>query len=470
MQTPSLVLFRKDLRVYDNPALSAAICAGPIIALYVFDDDIFFNNRQKLWAYYSIQCLKANLEKIGGELIVDKGNTKQIVLELSRKYKIGKVFCNTFWDQKNYDDDLIAFFEQSNIEVQRYNASLLLIEEENIKTQASGYYKTFTSYRNKCLEYVKNKTLPNNLDKAYFHNAEGENKNITLEDLGLEKPQKKLNAGEDNAQQILEEFTSKNLAQYHIKRHYLDQVYTSNLSINIHFGEISVFQIWQRVKDIALISQDAVLQEGARTFLDQILWREFAYYILQYYPDFPNKNLDANYESFPWLEDEEGFERWKNANTGYNIVDAGMTQLREEGVMPNRMRMIVASFLTKHLLIDWKKGAKWFLENLFDADIANNTLGWQWVAGSYPASNTILRIFNPILQQQRFDPDYIYVKNWIDDVKLEKPKVNSKVSLQQAFSFISDFGLENVNQPIVNHQFAVKRAKDTIINFLKTRK
>jgi deoxyribodipyrimidine photo-lyase len=468
MQPLSLVLFRKDLRVYDNPALYKAACCGPIIPLYIFDNDIFLNNRQKLWAYHSIVCLKDSLAKLGGNLIVKHGNTRQIILDIARKYKIGKIFYNILWDQKSYDDELVTFLEQHNIEVERYNSSLLFIEErKNIKTKEGGYYKVFTSYRNKCLEYAHIRPTYDLFDKLCFQNLEEEQQCITLEDLGLSNQQVHLNVGEANAQSTLECFIETNLGQYNLKRNYLDQLYTSNLSVNILFGEISVFQIWNRLKNIASISIDTCVQEAIYAFLDQILWREFAHYILYHYPGFENKNLDIRYERFPWLDDENAFEHWKAGTTGYKIVDAGMVQLKTEGFMPNRVRMIVASFLTKHLLIDWKKGAKWFLDNLFDADIANNTLGWQWVSGSYPASNTILRIFNPILQQQKFDPDYVYIKKWLGDVKQKEPKLPKKSSLQQVF--INDFEENCVDGKIIDHQFAVRRAKETIITFLKNK-
>lgn len=448
-----LFVFRKDLRINCNFALSNAAKIGKVILLYVLDDKLFLNDRQKLWACCSVKKLSENLvSKYNVKMICKVGNACNEIVKIVKNHNISEVFFNTLWDMQEYDNNLKKNLENADIKYNFYNSSLLLIENNSIKNTTNNFYKTFFSYRKKALEYtnhlaeIEEENYSVDTFISISNEEEGNASNILsaeLERLSNNFSIDESVIGESSAKNLFEEFTKNNLNSYKDKRGDLDKVYTSMLSTNLHFGEISILSIWYDIQSI--ITKNTYVNTGdniesVSAFADQLLWREFGYYVLNYFPEFPNKDMNEGYEYFPWQYNEEYLELWKKGQTGYDIVDAAMYQLNEKGWISNRARMIVASFLTKHLLMDWRHGAKYFLDNLLDADLANNSLGWQWVAGSYPASNTNFRIFNPDLQQERFDPNKTYVDKWL---KNRDPIVR-----------------------IVNHKEVVAKAKDVIYHFL----
>jgi deoxyribodipyrimidine photo-lyase len=223
--------------------------------------------------------------------------------------------------------------------------------------------------------------------------------------------------GENGAKKRLREFLRDCLASYTEDRHRVDEVGTSMLSPHLHFGEIAPRRIWHEVQDTILQGGSKKTGDGARTFLSEIGWREYAHHLLFHFPQTPESPLKKQFASFPWKRNSNLLSAWQQGRTGYPIVDAAVRHLWATGWMPNRARMIVASFLTKDLLIPWQEGAKWFWDTLVDADLANNTLGWQWTAGCGADAAPFFRIFNPVTQGEKFDPKGKYVRDWVPELE-----------------------------------------------------
>jgi deoxyribodipyrimidine photo-lyase len=222
--------------------------------------------------------------------------------------------------------------------------------------------------------------------------------------------------GESSAIELLNIFITDALPDYADGRDRTDKPFTSRLSAHLHFGEISPHQIWHATRS-AMARAGGALDRSGEKFLKEILWREFSYHLLHHFPHFPEQPFRPEFADFPWVEDDKALQRWQNGKTGYPIVDAGMRELWHTGIMHNRVRMVVASFLIKDLLIPWQQGERWFWDTLVDADIAANSASWQWVAGCGADASPYYRVFNPVLQGQKFDPQGDYVKKWVPELK-----------------------------------------------------
>jgi deoxyribodipyrimidine photo-lyase len=250
------------------------------------------------------------------------------------------------------------------------------------------------------------------------------------------------------------------MASYPDDRDRPDVEGTSALSPHLHFGEISPRQIWHEVRACARSTRRSGVIEGADAFLRQLVWREFAYHILYHFPETPEQPLRAKFAAFPWRDDPDALRAWQRGRTGYPLVDAGMRQLWATGWMHNRVRMVVASFLVKHLLLPWQAGARWFWDTLVDADLANNTLGWQWVAGCGADAAPYFRIFNPVTQGKRYDPDGTYVRQWIPELsRLPTKWIHEPWAAPEKVLSESRADLRGTYpEPIVEHTFARQRA------------
>ncbi|NND65941.1 MAG: deoxyribodipyrimidine photo-lyase, partial [Gammaproteobacteria bacterium] len=263
--------------------------------------------------------------------------------------------------------------------------------------------------------------------------------------------------GEQSAHQRLQQFVNESMADYKEGRDRPDKSLTSRLSPYLHFGEITPRQIWHVVQPYL---DRADHEAGARCFLSEIGWREFSYHLLFHFSDFPEQPFRKNFLSFPWVKNDEALERWQLGQTGYPMVDAGMRELWHTGWMHNRIRMIAASFLVKHLLIHWQAGETWFWDTLVDADLASNSASWQWVAGCGADAAPYFRIFNPITQGQKFDPDGAYVKQWIPEIAQLSTKY-IHAPWQAPAQELKDAGVklgDNYPEPIVDHSEARQRA------------
>ncbi|HJK87816.1 MAG: DNA photolyase family protein [Candidatus Megaira endosymbiont of Mesostigma viride] len=412
--------FRCDLRTHDNPALYNAAKEGLVLPIYILNGDSLSERpigcASKVWLHHSLVDLN---KKLANNLIVRKGNPIDILAELVNFHKIDNIYWNRCYEpwQVDRDKKIKKIFEDKNIKVKSYNASLLW-EPWNILKNDGTPYKVFTPfYRKGCLGNDEPRIpLPKPEGISYVKN----NNSTNIRDLKLlpeiqwnKKFDKYWNIGEDAACKRLDDFLESGLKGYKEGRNFPYKDNTSCLSPYLHFGEISPNYIWHKV-----ISQEnkGYIQDIDH-FCSELGWREFSYYLLYHFPYLPKQNLNRNFDIFPWREDKIILKLWQKGETGVPIVDAGMRQLWEMGYMHNRMRMIVGSFLVKNLLLHWKYGEKWFWDCLVDADLANNSASWQWIAGCGADAAPYFRIFNPVTQGQKFDPEGSYTRKFVPELK-----------------------------------------------------
>lgn len=417
----ALVWFRQDLRLNDNPAFARACNENEIvIPLYVYDDEtMVIGSAQKWWLHHSLQALEKALADRHLFLALHKGCAFTIITQLIETLHIDKVYWNRCYEPLmiKRDTQLKQTLKTRGIEVMSSNASLLN-EPWTITNQSGGFFKVFTPYWRHCLQRL-NVASPVSITNVP-RGIKAPTQSITDWHLLPTKPnwassfEGYWQPGELGAQQKLMDFIHDHLTGYKELRNIPDMDVTSKLSPHLHFGEISPWQIVRELEQHKL--NPACDLPSVECFLSEVGWREFSYYLLYHVPTLPEHNYKAEFNAFPWKSNPVYLQAWQKGQTGYPIVDAGMRELWHTGFMHNRVRMIVASFLTKHLLIDWRAGAEWFLDTLLDADLASNSASWQWVAGSGADAAPYYRIFNPILQGEKFDPDGLYIRRWVPEL------------------------------------------------------
>ena len=466
MQTPLVYWFRQDLRINDNVTLNAAAKTGcPIIFVYILDESKTNNwsigAASLWWLHHSLVKLSASLKILNAKLILRKGIVIDELDKIIKETNANALYFTRLYEPYNskIENEINKHFSD-NIEVKRFKG-YLLYEPEEIRTGKGEPYKVFTPFYRSCLN-TKTPSTPINPPKSIVSYKK---KLISdcLNDwkLSPKKPNwaKSFNEcwvpGEAGAHASLKDFINHASSKYPVLRNRPDVIGTSRLSPHIHFGEISPRQIWTAMKN----SNDNI-ENSREAYLRQLLWRDFAYHLLVHWPDFPDKPFRKEFEKFPWKKNNKSLQAWQQGKTGYPIVDAGMRELWKTGWMHNRVRMIVASFLIKDLLIPWQQGEKWFWDTLVDASLANNAAGWQWVAGSGADASPYFRIFNPVLQGEKFDPTGDYVREWLPELKLlpkkyiHSPWLAPKDILTAAKV---EIGIDYPN-PIVKHKFARDRA------------
>jgi deoxyribodipyrimidine photo-lyase len=417
--TIALVWFRRDLRLEDNPAfIKACNDHEYVIPIYILDESTdILGEAQKWWLHNSLESLSKSLKKQGLDLILKKGDPLEIILKIIDNHSIDSIFWNRCYEPLSIkrDINIKSIISANGILVKTINASLLT-EPSEIKTQKGDYFKVYTYFWKECLKKIK---CPEELKIASYPkmiHIESDNLNDWKllpknPNWALEFP-KYWNPGEKGAKEKFQYFITNFIQNYKDGRNILSEDLTSRLSPHIHFGEISIWTIWRNAMEAKLDNNSNI-----DIFLSQIGWREFSYHLLYHVPDTSNQNFKKEFDNFPWSQDEKTLILWKKGMTGFPIIDAGMRELWHSGYMNNRVRMIVASFLTKNLLIDWRLGAQHFLETLLDADLAINSMNWQWVAGSGVDAAPYFRIFNPVIQSKKFDPEGIYIKKWVPELK-----------------------------------------------------
>lgn len=467
----SIVWFRQDLRLEDNPALTAAVKrGGPIIPVYVWapeeEEDWAPGAASRYWLHHSLKSLEASFEKAGSRLIVRRGNSLEELESVARSVNAGALFWNRRYEPAitERDETIKRTFQERGLEVKSFNGSLL-VEPWEVTTKQGSPYKVFTPFWKACLEQIDPadplpvpKTIPA---------PESWPKYLRIETLELEPKidwaegiRNTRSFGEDAAHERFEAFLDEWLSDYAEGRDRPDRDGTSMLSPHLHFGEIGPRQVWHAVQAAASGHNSPGARRGAEKFLSELAWREFSHNLLHNFPHLPHAPMQEKFADFPWADDEEALEAWQRGQTGYPIVDAGMRQLWETGWMHNRVRMIVASLLTKDLLISWKHGARWFWDTLVDADLANNTQGWQWTAGCGADAAPYFRIFNPVSQGERYDPKGDYVRRWVPelaempDTWIHKPWEAPKELLAEAGVKLD----ETYPLPIIDHSKARERA------------
>ena len=422
---PAIVWFREDLRLSDNPALHAAVSSGrPLVLLYILDEQTKglrpLGGASKWWLDKSLRALAADIKQAGAQLTLRSGQSADVLDTVIEETGAETIFWNRRYDQPERDLDaaIKEDLTQRGLDVSSHNARLLN-EPWQVETNAGGYYKVFTPYwraaRNNFVArdtYGRHKTL-----SGPKHESE------SLDDWGLHPSNPDWSTGfddwtpgEDGAIARLTDFLDGPINGYKEDRNRPDlDMSTSGLSPHLRFGEIGPLQIWRAVH--AGMEAGTIPEKDGHTFLSEIGWREFSHTLLFYNPALASENYNDSFEFMPWRKDKNAFDAWTKGQTGYPMVDAGMRQLWQTGWMHNRVRMIVASFLTKHLLLPWQDGEAWFWDTLVDADPANNAASWQWTAGSGADAAPYFRVFNPISQGSKFDETGDYVRRFCPELK-----------------------------------------------------
>lgn len=464
---PVLVWFRKDLRLQDNPSLHAALTAKKeIIPVFIWDEEEGGQwspgAASRWWLHYALESLGREIEKLGGNLILAKGKAVDLIPKIAQAHHADKVLYGRAYDppglatQEKVEESL----DLAGIDTESFNASLLQ-EPWETKNGSGNPFQVFTPYWRKSRPIIYREPAKYSPPKLLFYKSPIPKH--SLDDLGLLPDHSWHNKLADHwvvtesaAHEQLERTVNEVTHSYATRRNHPSVDGTSRLSPYLAWGLISPRQICHGV-----LQADAEgSQRGENKFLVEIGWREFSYHLLYHFPSIPDQPLRPKYAAFPWLQDRENLKRWQFGNTGYPMVDAGMRQLYETGWMHNRVRMVVASFLVKHLLISWTEGARWFWDTLVDADLASNTQGWQWAAGCGADAAPYFRIFNPITQGEKFDTRGIYAKRWIPSLdKLPSKWVFRPWEASAAMR--EDTGVDlggNYPEPCVDHSAGRARA------------
>ena len=470
---PILLWFRQDLRLVDHRALAAALAAGrSIIPVYILDDVTpgawRMGGASRWWLHKSLAALGRDLESLGSRLVLRQGACVEVLEALAAETGAEVVYatrCYEPWARK-LEEDVAARLESRGRTFRRF-AGGLLFEPEVPTTKAGDPFKVFTPFYKACLALDPPKPpLPRPTEK--LPEPEGWPAGDDLDDWALlpTKPdwaggfRVTWEPGETGALARLERFLDEAMAGYCDKRDLPAAEGTSRLSPHLHFGEISPHCCWHAVEERLAAAVDGRGERGGRSFLRELVWREFSYHLLFHWPDLPEVAFRPEFEKFPWDEDEAALKAWQRGKTGYPIVDAGMSELWQTGWMHNRVRMIVASFLIKDLMIPWQVGEKWFWDTLVDADLANNAASWQWVAGSGADAAPYFRVFNPILQGKKFDLKGAYVRRYVPELaRLADEYLHAPWEAPQAS--LAAAGIElgrTYPMPIVDHGKARTRA------------
>ena len=464
-QGPAVVLFRSDLRVADNGALSAACDSGrQILPLFIFDDACSarpVGAARRWWTYYSLCRLQERLLELGARLIVRRGSTRAVLAEVLERSRATAVFWNTRYDPSGMalDTWLKADLSQQGIAVHSFDGALLH-EPWRLLNQSGMPYRVYTPFW-KALSssfYDQDPIDP----PAAINGWRGELASLELDDLPLlpvganwaKAFGERWSPGEAGAHCRLADFIRDELDRYNDQRDIPDAEATSRLSPHLAHGEITPRQI------IAALAARPRAGKSREKFRKELAWREFSYHLLFFNPDLHSKNFRPGFDAFPWRDDPKGLKAWQRGLTGYPIVDAGMRELWNTAWMHNRVRMIAASFLVKHLLVDWRRGEQWFWDTLVDADCANNPASWQWVAGSGADAAPYFRIFNPVLQGEKFDPQGSYVRRYVPELaRLPDQYIHKPWEAPQQVLDAASVRLgETYPLPIVDHARARARA------------
>ncbi|MBD2747933.1 deoxyribodipyrimidine photo-lyase [Microvirga sp. BT688] len=473
-QRPVLVWFRDDHRLSDNPALSAAAATGSqVLCFYVLDDASQgirpLGGAARWWLHGSLKALGEALERAGGSsLLILRGPAPTLVENLVRETGASAIYWNRRYGAAEIAVDSAIKKRLSDAGTKVHSRSGRLLHEPwEITNQAGKPFQVFTPY----LRAVNARSIkpalpaprslagcvwaPPILDQA-----------VPLKELGLEPSgpdwaggfRQEWQQGEPAAQAKLSRFIETGLQGYAEGRDRPSQAGTSRLSPHLRFGEISPRQVWHAV--LHAVADEPGLERDADKFLSEIAWRDFTHQLLHFHPHLPDRPHSSRFDNFPWIEDGPSLKAWQRGRTGYPIVDAGMRQLWRTGWMHNRVRMITASFLVKHLLADWRQGEAWFWDTLVDADPANNAFSWQWIAGSGPDSAPFHRIFNPVTQGEKFDPAGDYIRAYVPELSrlppafIHKPWEAPAAVLREAGVALG----ETYPEPIIPHGPARERA------------
>jgi deoxyribodipyrimidine photo-lyase len=473
---PVIIWFRNDLRIADNPALALAAETGaPALCVYVEAPEAAagrpLGGAAKWWLAGSLRELERRLAEIGGRLDVVRGDPAILIPEIARASGASLVVWNRRYSsaEQKLDAGVKASLAQAGVEA-RSSSGHLLHEPWTIATKAGGPVKVFSAFWRAAQAIggpARANAAPTRLESAPFPALAGVEP-VAVDALGLEPAdpdwaggmRAEWTRGETGAIARLHRFLDGGVAGYAAARDRPALPGTSRLSPHLRFGEISIRQCWITTEQARERGVPGASEADFEVFLKELGWREFSYHLLHHNPELATVNYTSRFDGFPWREDAAELHAWRKGRTGYPIVDAGMRQLWETGWMHNRVRMIVASFLVKHLVIDWRRGEEWFWDTLVDADPANNAASWQWVAGTGADAAPYFRIFNPMLQGEKFDPDGAYVRTWLPELaRLPARYVHQPWTAPAGVLAASGVALgRNYPYPLVKHEAARARA------------
>lgn len=415
---PVLVWFRRDLRLEDNPAFHhAAAAGGPVIPCFVWapEEEAPWEPgaASRWWLHHSLAALADALEARGLKLVIRRGPTRKALLKLAEETGAGAIHWNRLYEPGLVERDtgIKQALNKAGLDAHSF-AAHLLHEPWTVLNQQDKPYQVFTPFH-RAVQELGDPDAPLPAPKAPVAPAAWP-ASESLASLELlpripwdEGFHRVWTPGENAAREALDDFAGSRAAAYKDRRDFPAEPATSRLSPALHFGEISPRRIWAVCRKV----------RGAEPYLRQLVWREFAHHLLHHFPHTAEQPLRPEFRHFPWRDDAKDLRAWTRGRTGYPLVDAGMRELWATGWMHNRVRMVVASFLVKDLRLSWTEGARWFWDTLVDADLANNTLGWQWAAGCGADAAPYFRVFNPDLQAAKFDPDGDYIRRWIPGLK-----------------------------------------------------
>ncbi|MDQ0316326.1 cryptochrome/photolyase family protein [Amorphus orientalis] len=467
-----IVWFRDDLRLSDNPALAEAVGTDcPVLPVFIQETRPKtlrpLGGAAKWWLHGSLKKLGRDLEKAGSRLVLLDGDPSELLPRLADEAEAQAVYWNRRYHPKACAADarLKSALKEQGLDVQSFNGSLL-VEPWDVQTGEGSFYRVYSPFARAARQILDPGSplpAPKKIN-APKHWPDG----CALDDLKLRptKPdwagglRETWAPGEAGARERLAAFLDERLPRYKTHRDSPADEATSALSPHLRFGEISPRTVWSACSARAEDTDDSSLRGSAEKFQSELLWREFAYHLLYHLPPLEEGNVQSKFDDFPWAKTGTALSAWKKGRTGYPIVDAGMRQLWQTGWLHNRVRMIVGSFLTKDLLIDWHVGEDWFWDTLVDADAANNPASWQWVAGSGADAAPYFRVFNPVLQSKKFDPDGTYLRTFLPELA-ELPDEHIHEPWKAPPDILKAAGVtlgETYPEPVVDHGSARKKA------------
>jgi len=426
-QPVTIVWFRLDLRTDDHRPLEYAAKRGCVVPVYIDDStigsiseqsqNISMGKASQWWLHYSLQSLSETLKSLGSSLILRSGNPLHVLNDLCKEVGANQIAIHESTDpiSQSFDDTLDDQLDRSGIELIRFSPDILW-QVGSVLSGAAKPYQVFTPFWNRACEMQVGEPIspPSKLHPPL--NSPSSLSLISLELLDQidwsEGFRDRWTPGEPNAIRSFQEFVKNRIDHYHLTRNQMNEPGWSALSAPIHFGELSVRRMWHTLIKDPNWNQNS----GVAAYLRQLGWHDFATHLMNHFPHTVSHPFRNQFNRFPWVRNDEYLSKWKQGMTGYPVVDAAMRNLWAEGWMPNRARMIVASFLCKDLLISWRDGADWFWDTLVDADLANNTFGWQWTAGCGADAAPYFRVFNPVRQGKKFDPNGDYIRRWIPEL------------------------------------------------------
>jgi len=473
----TLVWLRHDLRLDDNPALAAAAARGRVVPVFIWapDEEAPWapGAASRWWLHQSLEKLSAALAKAGSPLVIRRGPSLATLERLAKDYAATHVAWNRRYEPAvvKRDTAIKQALTAAGLAAESSNGGLLF-EPVHVATKEGKPYQVFTPFWRALLgrqEPAEPVAAPRKLAAA--QPVKGKPQSLTVDDLDLLPAidwagtmRETWSPGEAGAARLLDAFLTRGLATYGTDRDRPDREGTSALSPHLHFGEISPRRVWHAVREATGGKPAAKITGSPEVYLRELGWREFASHLLYHFPHTSDAPLRADYAAFPWVKDPVGLRAWQRGRMGYPVVDAGMRQLWATGWMHNRVRMIVASFLVKDLRITWLEGARWFWDTLVDADLAANTLGWQWAAGCGADAAPYFRIFNPTSQGEKFDPDGAYVRRWVPELSglptadIHAPAEADVRALERAGVTLG----RDYPEPIVDHAEARKLALEAL--------